>query len=175
MTTTPAATHLPLETELALMRLVNRFAALVDHEGGIGVEELFTESGGYGHDGTWSHGRAAIRSAYDARREAGPRTARHLMTNALFEVLPAAGDDPAGSDVVHGRSIMLIHAADGTPPFDQLSPMLVADVADEYHRVSGEWQIARRELRTVFRDATRPSRLPLGAPATSGPTPRPGE
>jgi len=139
----------------ALDELVVEFAYRVDR-GPVGsAADLFAPDGWYGQGpGRRSTGRENIREAYRLRAAAGPRTARHIMTNLRFQEI----------DATHwsGQSIMLIFAENGTPPLPA-QPLLVADVDDVFVQLDGRWMIQSRQLTDIFADPARTTVLPLSA------------
>jgi hypothetical protein len=146
---------LDLRTVTVLTELVNRFAYLVDFRAGTGVADLFIEDGQFAFDSATTSGRTAISDTYARRAAAGTRTARHLFTNLLLEQVSA--------DTVTATSLMLIFADDGVPPLP-ITPLLCADVDDEFRLVNGVWYFARRSYRTVFADPARRPVLPIASP-----------
>lgn len=143
-----------LLTRVAIDALIAEFAWRIDHGEAAAVAELFTEDGWYGReDGSRAVGRDAIRSAYAARAARGKRTARHIFTNLRLTV--------DGPDRAHGTCILLLFAADGTPPHPAV-PQLVQDYDDVYHRVDGQWLFAQRSVRRLFVAEDFTPVLPLG-------------
>ncbi|MGW4912731.1 nuclear transport factor 2 family protein [Streptomyces sp. NPDC004270] len=125
--------------------LIAEFAWRIDHEEGRGVAELFTTTGVYALGGVGElNGRDQIAAFYDWRRSGGPRTSRHLFTNLHLETL----DLDAGR--ARGTCVLSLNAAHGEGPHP-LSPVMIADYADEYQRAeNGEWLFARRDVSVVF-------------------------
>lgn len=151
----PAASDRSRSVRAALEELVIEFAYCVDR-GTVGsAADLFAPDGWYGQGpGRRSTGREAIREAYRLRAAAGPRTARHIMTNMRFQEI----------DATHwsGQSIMLIFAENGTPPLPA-QPLLVADVEDAFVHRDGRWMFQSRQLTDIFADPARTTVLPLSA------------
>jgi hypothetical protein len=144
----------PTSIVQSITQLIAEFAFRVDQHGGLTVADMFDENGYYESDGKRSTGRAAIRAAYEQRAARGPRTSRHLFTNLRI----FGGND--GN--YKGTSIMLLFARDGHG-VHPASPILVADVEDEYRFNSqGEPEIVSRRLTTVFVDPQSRPVLPLG-------------
>ncbi|WP_082074015.1 nuclear transport factor 2 family protein [Rhodococcus sp. B7740] len=127
----------------AIADLVAEFAWRIDHEAGHGVEDLFTEDGTYDLAG-WSHtGREALRRSYRMRAAQGPRTSRHIFTNLRVR-------SSTTSDTATGTCVLTLHARDGRPPHP-LSPVMVADYVDTYHRdIDGNWRFGTRIVSIVF-------------------------
>ena len=143
-----------------LQDLVTEFAHRVDRGPVDTVADLFAPDGWYGSGpDKRSTGRENIRAVYKARAAAGPRTARHLMTNLRLTEI----------DATHwsGLSIMTIFAENGPPPHPAV-PLLVADVEDVFVLHEGRWLIQSRQLTDLFADPTRTPVLPL---ADRGSTP----
>lgn len=123
--------------------LITEFAWRIDHLGGEGVEDLFTEDGTYSLFGFDISGRVAIKQLYGHRRAQGERTSRHIFTNLHLDPFD-------GSDVATGVCVLTLHAADGPPPH-RLAPLLVADYRDVYHRQSdGRWRFRSRGAQALF-------------------------
>ena len=131
--------------------LVAEFAWRIDHESGKGVADLFTPDGVYEMGPEALRGRAEIEEFYRRRREAGPRTSRHIFTNLrLWDV---------EANSARGTCVLSLHAANGTPPLP-LSPLIVADYDDDYVRgPDGSWFFRRRAFTLLFGDLPK---LPIG-------------
>ena len=137
--------------------LLAEFAWLIDHDQSERVAELFTEQGSYGRaDGGRSVGREALRRAYAARADRGPRLARHLFTNLRLQF----GNHP---DRLTGQCVLLLFADDGQAPLPA-EVNLVADYEDEFERGDdGIWRFASRTVTHQFRHpGHKPVVLPLG-------------
>lgn len=136
-----------MSTELTDIRseieaLIAEFAWRVDHAGGEGVPELFTEDGVYSLHGMAAEGREQIEAFYEHRRARGERTSRHLYTNLHLRTVAA--------DRAEGTCVLTLHAGDGPPPLP-LAPLMVADYDDVYVRgVDGRWRFERRDARLLF-------------------------
>jgi hypothetical protein len=130
------------EVRSAIEALIAEFSWRIDHDNGRGVEDLFAEDGVYAlGSAAQLTGRAEIAEFYRRRRDAGPRTSRHLFTNLHFQPLDAAR--------LRATCVLSLHAADGHPPF-ALSPVMVADYRDEYVSHGGAWLFGRRDVSVVF-------------------------
>jgi hypothetical protein len=126
-----------------------RFAWLVDHRDGMGVEELFTADAVYGWTDRFASGREQIRSFFELRRARGRRTSRHVYTNLHLTVESA--------ERAFGTTLLTLYACDGDPPHPA-SPVLVADYEDIYVRDENEqWLYAKRIVTPVFGQRTRHS------------------
>ena len=146
-----------LMIRVAIEALNAEFAYRIDHGLGDTVAELFTTDGVYGRStGERSVGRDAIRQAYSLRAVQGPRTARHLFTN-----LRLSHEAP---DLVHGTTILLLFAEDGSPP-GTAQPLVVADYEDSYTlEADGQWRYRSRLIHTLFVDPSgKRGNLPLGS------------
>jgi hypothetical protein len=131
--------------------LVAEFAWRIDHQSGHGVADLFTEDGVYEMGPEALRGRADLEEFYRRRREAGPRTSRHIFTNLRLWDVESVG--------ARGTCVLSLHAANGTPPHP-LSPLIVADYDDEYVQDSdGTWLFKHRKLTLLFGEPPKP---PLG-------------
>ena len=142
-----------LATRWSVEALITEWSRRLDHEGGVGTEELFTEAGVFAALGTEARGRGEIRATYERRRARGSRTARHLVCNLAIE--------PLGDGRARATSIMVLFADDGEPPRPAHVPLVVADVVDECVReADGAWRLSSRTLRNIFEDG-RDIALPL--------------
>ena len=131
----------------------------VDHHGGDGVAELFTEDGVYSVPGGRNVGRAAIAESYVLRTARGPRLSRHVHSNLRLTV-----ESPSKSQ---GVSLLTLWARDGEAPMSLTLPVSVSDVEDDYTRGDdGVWRIAHRHITPVFR-GDEPPVLPF-APDEAG-------
>jgi SnoaL-like domain len=127
-------------------QLILRSWWLIDTQGGLGVEALFTEDGSVGFGPAVNRGRDGIRLVYQLRRQRGDRVARHLVTNMQCTSGP--------SPLVVQYSLILF-AADGTAPAPTTAPAAVFDVRDVVVAQSDSGcgpLIAERALTTVFSD-----------------------
>lgn len=135
------AMPITLEHRSAIHDLVAEFAWRVDHNDGVGVENLFTEDGTYDMAGWVISGREDIKHFYDDRRARGPRTSRHLFTGLRLS---------ANDDAITGISVLTLHAEQGAPPL-RLDPVLVADYSDTYVRdEDGRWLFGNRAVTPLF-------------------------
>ena len=140
----------PVTARAAIEALITLFAWRIDHEDGHGVDELFTADGVYAFGSLGSlDGREAIAGFYKFRREAGPRTSRHLFSNLHIR--------RAEPDRVEGTCVLTLHAADGAGPHDT-KPQMVADYDDVYVRgVDGVWRFERRSVSVLFGQLPQPA------------------
>ena len=116
----------------------------VDHEGGSGVSEMFVDDGVF-HAGPGDPlvGREAIEAFYAWRRERGERTSRHVIANFHAEF--------ASDRAARTTCVMLLYAADGSPPHNGTGPAMVADMIDDCVRGDdGVWRYARRDFVPLF-------------------------
>jgi hypothetical protein len=146
---------------LQLEELNAEFAYLIDHDSSEHVADLFVVDGSYGRStGEMSVGRDAIRRAYSARKEHGPRTARHIFTNLRL--------GSVSDDLVEATSILTLFAHEGVPPHPA-EPLLVSEYADTYRRCDdGRWRYQSRIATWLFchPDGAR-SPLQLGIAGTA--------
>lgn len=131
------------ESLIAIDRLHSEFAHRLDRCDGRGVDALFEPDGSYIVDGSRLTGRDAIRNAYAARADAGPRTVRHIFTNRRIVHLDSAE--------CTAQSVLILFGGDGHPVLPGTQPLLVADVEDVIVRSEGEWLFRSRSLRSIFR------------------------
>jgi ketosteroid isomerase-like protein len=153
-----------LLARLEIEELNAEFAHLIDSNQSEAAADLFTEAGSYGRaTGERSVGRAAIRAAYQARKDRGRRTARHIFTNLRLT--------HESDQRIIGTLILTLFAADGPPPHPA-EPFLVADYDDVYVLDGdGRWRYESRTVTWVFtqRDG-KVSPLALGAPTLDVPS-----
>jgi hypothetical protein len=114
----------------------------VDHSGGAGSEDQYTEDGVCIMPALVMRGRAEIARGYATRLEAGPRLSRHLVSNLTF-----AAD---GDGTMTANYVVTLYAGNGFAPLELRSPSAVCDVYDEFALVNGEWLITRRVVEPVF-------------------------
>jgi len=118
----------------------------VDHFGGHGTSVCFTEDGIFHAGATPIVGRAAIEEFLVKRVSRGPRTSRHIITNFRVRF---DGDDKAMTTCV-----LILHAADGTPPLPLTAPVGIFDLADRWVKnADGNWLVADRSFVSVFTQA----------------------
>lgn len=125
-----------------LQALSHRFAWLIDHQGGVGVSELFTPDGQYELAGVGTlAGRAQIDDFYAYRRTTD-RIARHVFSN--LTILTA--DDARAQTC----SVLTLYAANGAAPH-AAHPAMVADYDDTLRLGDdGRWRFARRTVTRIF-------------------------
>ena len=116
----------------------------VDHEGGVGVSEMFVEDGVF-HAGPGDPlvGREAIERFYAWRRERGERTSRHIIANfhAQFD----------GDRAARTCCVMLLYGTDGKPPHEGTGAAMVADLIDDCVKGDdGVWRYARRDFVPLY-------------------------
>ncbi|QJU55298.1 nuclear transport factor 2 family protein [Herbiconiux sp. KACC 21604] len=114
----------------------------IDHDDGTGAAAFFTPDATLTFERASFRGRDEIAGVYAARTGRGPRVSRHLVTN--FHLLRAESDRAAAV------SVLLLFGDDGSAPRPVTTPLLIADVADSYERVDGEWLISDRRLTHQF-------------------------
>ena len=114
----------------------------IDHEAGVGGEQLFTPGGVCQMPALTMSGRQEIGAGYARRQEAGARISRHLVTNLLVDV---ASDDEAVA-----RYVVVLYAARGKFPATLTEPQALVDVVDDCVRTDEGWRIRHRRLATVF-------------------------
>jgi len=152
-----------MKVEHALIRvqieaLHTEFAWRIDRGDPSTVADLFTADGCYSRStGESSIGQDAIRMAYAARTNRGPRTARHIFSNLRLHDI--------SNNAVKGACILTLFAEDGLPP-RRAEPLLIADYDDEFlYGADGVWRFKSRLITWIF---TRPEgglgrTLPLGS------------
>jgi hypothetical protein len=142
-----------LEARLALEELNTNFCFYLDHGEIDLLLGLFTEDAIYIHGTRHSSGRAEIATVFDKRREAGPRTARHLYSGLRVHMHAA--------DHASGSSVCMTFASQGEAPLVPAIPHLVADFFDDYVRGDdGIWRIRKRRIERIFVAADNPG--PVG-------------
>jgi len=115
----------------------------VDNHGGHGTSICFTEDGIFHAGKTPIVGRAAIEDYLLKRVSRGPRTSRHIITN-----FRATFDGDAGATT---HCVLILHAADGTPPLPLTAPVGIFDLVDRWVKdADGNWLVADRRFNPVF-------------------------
>jgi hypothetical protein len=115
----------------------------VDNHGGHGTSVCFTEDGIFHAGNTAVVGRAAIEEYLLKRVSRGPRTSRHIISNFRAKF------DSEASATTH--CVLILHAADGTPPLPLTAPVGIFDLIDRWVKTAeGEWLVADRSFRPVF-------------------------
>src|SRR6478609_1214481 len=103
----------------------------VDHEGGVGVSEMFVA------DGVFHAGPG------DPLVGRGARTSRHIITN--FHV---AFD---GARKARTTCVMQLYGTDGTPPHKGTGAAMIADMVDDCVKGDdGVWRYARRNFVPLY-------------------------
>ena len=134
----------PVALKVAVSELVLRSWWNIDREAGIGGEEFFAPDGVCEMPARRMSGRAQIAEGYAARRVAGNRLSRHLVTNLLVEAAP--------SGRIEASYVLVLHAGIGTAPLPLRPPQAVCDVVDRFVRCEDGLLIADRRLEAVFVD-----------------------
>lgn len=114
----------------------------VDHEHGSGGERFFLPDGVCEMPAMTMSGREAIAEGYAARRAAGDRVSRHLVSNLQVS-------DQDGFRIV-ARYSLVLYAGHGPLPLPLELPQAVCDVEDTLVRHDGDLLIARRRLEAAF-------------------------
>ena len=114
----------------------------VDHEHGRGGEAFFLPDGVCEMPAMTMSGRQAIAEGYAARRAAGDRVSRHLVSN--LQVIEQ--DDFR----ILARYALVLHAGHGPLPVRLELPQAVCDVQDTLVRYDEELLIVHRRLDAVF-------------------------
>ena len=146
---------------LAIQALNADFAFHLDHGGVEELVRLFSPGATYTNGARRSQGRDQIGAFLRARSAAGVRTSRHLYSGLRISF----HDDARAS----GTSVCMSFARNQAPPIDHATPFLVADFEDGYERIDGEWLIASRNIRPIFRDPD--GAAPAVGPGASRPDP----
>lgn len=123
----------------------------VDHRGGAGVSEMFTQDGVF-HAGPGKPlvGRAAIEEFYGWRQDRGPRSSRHLIVNFHAEF---ADDRNATTTCV-----MMLLAADGEPVHPSAPPIFIGDQVDLCVKGDdGIWRYRQRDFTPLFMGGVAPT------------------
>ena len=136
----------------AIEQLNSDFNYHLDHNEVEPLVDLFTDDVYYAHATRITTGRDALRELFGKRSGGAPRVARHLQTGLRISFNSA--------HEAEGYSVVLTYADNGTPPFQNVTPTLIADFIDTYRRgPDGRWRIARREIIRMFE---APSTKPYG-------------
>jgi hypothetical protein len=123
-------------------RLSIAFVNALDHRDYDRVVSLFAEYGAFDRLGEVFEGRDAIRRWLSTRPE--KLTMRHVCTN--FEVSPISENEMRG--MTYFTVYRALEAGEG--PFAFIGPEAVGEYRDVIKRESGQWLIARREIKMVF-------------------------
>lgn len=111
---------------------------------GKSVHEFYTKNGHFIVGKQERHSREEIRKFYEARRQRGVRTARHLVSN--FLLLPDRKERH-----VRAAGIVCLHAGDQQPLLPSKAPILIADLSSEFVlEEDGVWRFSLHVLRPVF-------------------------
>ena len=137
--------HHPLAAPSVRVELTALLTALwfdIDHNQGASASAFFTPEAQLRFEEASFRGRAAIEEVYRRRAARGPRLSRHVVTNLHLQ--------EAGENQARGVSTLLLFAEDGHAPSSKTSPLLVADVWDEFERYENTWLIGSRWIRNLF-------------------------
>jgi 3-phenylpropionate/cinnamic acid dioxygenase small subunit len=128
--------------------LNTRFARGLDLDDVEEVLALFTDDAVYDNGRVHLEGVAELRAWMTERAAAASagRTTRHVWSALHLEQL--------APDRLAATSTWVTYAANQRPPVDFVAVSTVADFVDELRRVEGAWRLSRREILTVFRDAS---------------------
>ncbi|MCO4273811.1 nuclear transport factor 2 family protein [Pseudarthrobacter sp. HLT3-5] len=114
----------------------------VDHEHGSGGERFFLPEGVCEMPAMTMSGRQAIADGYAARRAAGDRVSRHLVSNLQVS-------EQEDSRIV-ARYALVLYAGHGFLPVPLELPQAVCDVEDTLVGYEDDLLIAHRRLEAVF-------------------------
>jgi len=115
----------------------------VDYGDSTNVQHYFSEDATLAFGERLVVGRQAIHDGYQARRNRGVRTSRHMITNTHIV--------DRGDDWVELVSLLLLYAADGVPVQPAADPLSVTDQWDRFERnADGEWLLVSRKLSNLF-------------------------
>lgn len=114
----------------------------IDHEDGGGGERFFAPDGVCQMPAMTMSGRQEIADGYAARRAAGNRVSRHLVSNLLVEAPIELR--------VEARYTLVLHAGAGPTPLPLRLPQAVCDVVDRLIRSEDGFLIEHRRLEAVF-------------------------
>jgi len=138
---TPTAPLVSLHGELLVVVTALWFE--IDHGDGSGASAFFTPDAELRFIDRSFLGTTEIDAVYRARTERGRRVSRHLVTN-----LHVVRADEASASAI---SALILIADDGEPPRPTTTPLMVADVVDEFVRTGDRWLISSRHVREMFR------------------------
>jgi len=114
----------------------------VDHEHGSGGEKFFLPDGVCEMPAMTMSGRDAIAEGYAARRAAGDRVSRHLVSNLQV-------NEQDDSRIV-ARYALVLYAGHGSLPVYLQLPQAVCDVEDTLTGYDHDLLIVHRRLEAVF-------------------------
>ena len=119
----------------------------VDHLHGRNAHEFYVEDGIFTTSERSRTGRPAIAEFYRARRDRGPRTARHVIANLRVSVLDRDNAPPGW--------ILLLYAAEGDPEPPSRPAIMIADVHDQCRRgADRRWRYVSRSIKALFKSGT---------------------
>jgi SnoaL-like domain len=122
----------------------------IDLRRGAAIGDYFTDDAIFDLGPTQYVGRDGIVAAFAARRERGPRTSRHMLTNQRVEFL--------SSDRARVVGYLLLFASDGLPEQPLAPPVTMGEIVDTCVREGGgRWLIESRVYRASFSSADNPS------------------
>lgn len=127
---------------LAIERLIQRHAWLIDHGAADRVGDLFAEDAVLYGVGIDKIGREAIAEWGRQRAAMTERRSRHLHSNILIE--------PVAPDAARGWVGLTLYRHDG-PGEGSATPLLIAEYTDRYARApDGTWLFRERRLAVLF-------------------------
>ncbi len=136
-------------TQVLYMNMIDYWYE-VDVKGGAGVSEMYTEDGIFNGGGKPLVGRDAIEQFYSWRQDRGARTSRHVIANFRAEF----------SDDTHATThcVMMLYAADGTPPLPTAPPIATCDLIDRCVKGDdGKWRYSERTFVLLFAGGVAPT------------------
>lgn len=144
-TASPSAKWLETMAEIACKRAISAYCVTADRHDLAGFLNVFTA------DAVWERpGKSALRGRQEIaaffRDRPKDATTCHVSSNALVEVMDGV--------TAQGTSLATVYRGEphAGPELAAISPTSVIEYADEFRKdVDGEWRIASRKTRTIFR------------------------
>ncbi|MEF2978065.1 nuclear transport factor 2 family protein [Subtercola sp. YIM 133946] len=114
----------------------------IDHHGGENAYTYFTPDAELRFANAMFTGAEQIRGAYRDRAARGARVSRHLVSNVRIH--------DVRDDSFRAVSVLVLYAEDGEIPRTLTTPVLVADVVDEFVFWDDRWLIRSRWINYLF-------------------------
>lgn len=127
----------------ALYRHITDYWADVDYNGGERAHDFYAPDALYAVGNNRFEGTDKIRAFYARRRQIGNSSTRHIVDNLRVT--------PEGEGHACALGVMILHRADGRPPFQGVRPpAMIADFEARCMRVDREWRFQSHLLRPIF-------------------------
>lgn len=134
--------------EADLHRMMVDYWDEVDARWGAKAHEMYTEDGKFQK----MNSREEIKAFYDWRKGRGDRASFHIVLNMKVDVESA--------DKATARYVMMLFAADGTPPIDLAAPNTINDCVVHFVREASGWKIKSNMMKVIFKTDTPTTAMP---------------